>query len=195
MIRLEILRRKPSPFRSLTGRTIEPFERFLARRLPVWEQQERERWSRPDRPRVIGGGRKDRLSAPDMLWRTLMGLRQYWNTETLAFFFGVDQATVRRNTRRMRKALPTIGMESPAGLGRLVKGKGKRSKRTRRPTPIGSSFWTERSSGFGAPKIRRCNVNVIPVAERLIPTKPSLRSTSRDESGRSHLPRPVLATI
>ncbi len=88
MIRLETLCRKPRLFRSLTGVDLDEFEEILARLLPVWEQQERERLSRPNRRRAIGGGRKYRLSIPDMLLMTLIWLRQAWNTEALAFFFG-----------------------------------------------------------------------------------------------------------
>ncbi|MFN3421845.1 MAG: transposase family protein [Armatimonadota bacterium] len=112
MIRLEILRQKPHLFRSLTGITIEQFEVLFAKLLPIWEQQERKRLTRPNRQRAIGAGRKYRLSIPDMLLMTLIWLRQYWNTEALGFFFGLDKSTVSRNTRRMLKALQKIGIQS-----------------------------------------------------------------------------------
>ncbi|MFO3797233.1 MAG: transposase family protein [Anaerolineales bacterium] len=112
MLRLEILREHPSFFRSLTGLTGEEFEERFARFLPVWQQQERERLSRPDRRRAIGGGRKYRLPLQDRLLMTLLWLRPYWNIETLAFFFGVDPATVRRNTRRVLSALQKLGLAS-----------------------------------------------------------------------------------
>ncbi len=125
MIRLETLCRKPRLFRSLTGVDLDEFEEILARLLPVWEQQERERLSRPNRRRAIGGGRKYRLSIPDMLLMTLIWLRQAWNTEALAFFFGVDKATVSRNTRRMLRAFQVIGMASLGWPEPPRKGEGK----------------------------------------------------------------------
>ncbi|MEM4202709.1 MAG: transposase family protein [Candidatus Methanomethylicaceae archaeon] len=56
---------------------------------------------------------------------TLIGLRQYWNIEALAFFFGVDKATVSRSPRRVWNALQPLGL---ASLGRPQpprKGEGK----------------------------------------------------------------------
>ncbi|WP_376792882.1 hypothetical protein [Thermoflexus sp.] len=67
MLRWEILRSKPLRFRSLTGLTLDEFEERFARFLPVWQQQERERLSRPARRRWPGGGRKDRLPLPHQL--------------------------------------------------------------------------------------------------------------------------------
>ncbi len=112
MLSVDVLRSKPMRFRSLTGWTVEEFEEPLARFLPVGQPQRRERRSRPDRRRAIGGGRKYRLSLPNMLRMTLIGLRQYGNLETLAFFFSVDKATVSRNTRQVWNALQPLGLAS-----------------------------------------------------------------------------------
>jgi len=83
----EVLRSKPMRFRSLTGWTLEAFEEPFARFLPVGPPQGRERLSRPDRRRAIGGRRQDRLSLPNMLRMTLIRLRSYWTIETLAFLW------------------------------------------------------------------------------------------------------------
>ncbi len=112
MLSVDVLRSKPLLFRSLTGWTVEAFEEPLARFLPVGPPQRRERRSRPDRRRAIGGGRKYRLSLPKMWRMTLLWLRQYGNLEALAFFFGVDKATVSRNTRQVWNALQLLGLAS-----------------------------------------------------------------------------------
>lgn len=125
MLRVDTLQRKPVVFRALTGVTVEEFREIYEKCLPVWEQLEQERLNRPDRQRAIGGGRKYLLSLPDMLLMTLLWLRRYWNTEVLAFFFGVDKATVSRNTRRMLKALEAIGIASLGWPQPPRKGEGK----------------------------------------------------------------------
>ncbi len=112
MLCMEVLQRKPAVFRALTGVTVEEFWEIYHQFLPFWNQLEQERLSRPDRQRAIGGGRKYLLSLPTMLLMTLLWLRRYWNTEVLAFFFGVDKATVSRNSRRVLKALERMGLAS-----------------------------------------------------------------------------------
>lgn len=125
MLRVDTLQRKPVVFRALTGVTVEEFREIYEKCLPVWEQLERERLNRPDRQRAIGGGRKYLLSLPDMLLMTLLWLRRYWNTEVLAFFFGVDKATVSRNTRRVLKVLEALGIASLGWPQPPRKGEGK----------------------------------------------------------------------
>lgn len=132
IIRVEIRCPKPRLVRSLTGMTVEEFEALFARWLSVWEQPEQERLSRPDRQRAIGGGRKYPLSIPNMPLTTLISLRQYWNTEALAFLLSVDRATVSQNTRRMLKAGPAIGIESlgwPRPPRKLAKRRGEERPR------------------------------------------------------------------
>lgn len=112
MLCVEVLQWKPAVFRALTGLTVGEFWEIYRQFLPFWNQLEQERLSRPDRQRAIGGGRKYLLSLPTMLLMTLLWLRRYWNTEVLAFFFGVDKATVSRNSRRVLKALERMGLAS-----------------------------------------------------------------------------------
>ncbi len=104
MLSVDVLRSKPLRFRSLPGWTGEAFEEPLARLLPVGPPQKRERRSRPDRRRALGGGRQDPLSLPKMWRRTLLGLRPSGNLEALAFFFGGDQAPGSRNPRQVGNA-------------------------------------------------------------------------------------------
>ena len=50
------LRRKPDTFRRLTGITPEDFDQVMEDLRPLYEEAEKERLSRPDRERAIGGG-------------------------------------------------------------------------------------------------------------------------------------------
>ena len=109
MIKYQELSQKPRIFKSLTGTTIEEFDEWLEKTYPVWQRQEQERLTRPDRVRAIGGGRKYELKFRAQLLMTLVWLRLYLNTEALGDFFGVDKATVSRNSRRVLKALREVG--------------------------------------------------------------------------------------
>jgi hypothetical protein len=93
----------------LTGATNDEFEKLYRQTYPVWQQQEQERLSRPNRQRAIGGGRKYELKFREQLLMTLVWLRLYLNTEALGYFFGVNKSTVSRNTRRVLAALRVVG--------------------------------------------------------------------------------------
>lgn len=109
MINFASLSQRPRIFKSLSGVTISEFDGLCQQTQPVWQRKERERLSRPDRQRAIGGGRKYELQFREQLLMTLVWLRLYLNTEALGYFFGVDKSTVSRNTRRMLAALREVG--------------------------------------------------------------------------------------
>lgn len=109
MIDYQRLSRKPKIFKNLTGVTIDEFHELYQQTYPVWQQQEQERLSRPNRKRAIGGGRKYELKFREQLLMTLVWLRLYLNTEALGYFFGVDKSTVSRNTRRVLAAMRVVG--------------------------------------------------------------------------------------
>lgn len=130
MLCMEVLQRKPAVFQALTGVTVEEFWEIYHQFLPFWNQLEQERLSRPDRQRAIGGGRKYLLFPPDDVADDLLWLRRYWNTEGLAFFFGVDKATVSRNSRRVMKALERMGLASLGWPRPPRRGEGKSLKKS-----------------------------------------------------------------
>jgi len=103
------LARKDRVFKSLTGLSVTEFDELLTALLPRWEAAERQRLKRPQRQRALGGGRKYALGVAEQLLMVLCWLRLYLNTEALGFFFGVDKATVSRNTRRILKVLRAMG--------------------------------------------------------------------------------------
>lgn len=109
MINYQRLSQKPKIFKNLTGATVHEFNELYHQTYPVWQQQEQERLSRPNRYRAIGGGRKYELKFREQLLLTLVWLRLYLNTEALGHFFGVDKSTVSRNTRRVLAALRIVG--------------------------------------------------------------------------------------
>jgi IS5 family transposase len=125
MITYQELSQKPRIFKSLTGTTVEEFNELATKTYPVWQKQENDRLNRPNRVRAIGGGRKYELKFQAQLLMTLVWLRLYLNTEALGYFFGVDKATVSRNSRRILKALRAVG-ESTLGWPKPPKrGEGK----------------------------------------------------------------------
>jgi len=66
--------------------------------------------SRPNRKRAIGGGHPYSLEREDQLLMTLLWLHLRLNTAVLSFLFGVDQATVSRNIRRLWQMLPRLNL-------------------------------------------------------------------------------------
>ena len=69
------LRRKPDTFRRLTGISPEDFDQVMEDLRPLYEEAEKERLSRPDRERAIGGGRNFKLALEDRLLMLLMYYR------------------------------------------------------------------------------------------------------------------------
>jgi len=109
MISYEVLAQKPRVFKSVTGLSVDEFDRLFRKFVPKWVEQEYARLSRPDRKRAIGGGRKYALGLKDLLVMVLCWLRLYLNMEALGFFFGVDKSTASRDTRRLLKVLRLLG--------------------------------------------------------------------------------------
>jgi len=109
MISYEVLAQKPRVFKSVTGLSVDEFDRLFRKFVPKWVEQEYARLSRPDRKRAIGGGRKYTLGLKDLLVMVLCWLRLYLNMEALGFFFGVDKSTASRDTRRLLKVLRLLG--------------------------------------------------------------------------------------
>jgi hypothetical protein len=125
MINYQRLSQKPKIFKNLTGATIDEFNELYQQTYPVWQQQEQERLSHPNRQRAIGAGRKYELKFREQLLLSLVWLRLYLNTEALGYFFGVDKSTVSRNTRRVLAALRVVGEGSLGWPEPPKRGQGK----------------------------------------------------------------------
>jgi len=125
MISYEELVKKPRVFKSITGLSIEEFERLFQKLAPAWVEYEHKRLKRPNRKRAIGGGRKYALKLKDQLVMVTSWLRLYLNTEAMGFFFGVDKSTVSRNCRRLLKVLRALGEETLGWPEPPKRGQGK----------------------------------------------------------------------
>ena len=66
------------------------------------------RLSRPSRQRAVGAGNHYTLALPQMLLMSLVWLHLSLSGEALVFFFGIDEGTVSRNTRRVLPVLRQI---------------------------------------------------------------------------------------
>lgn len=125
MINYQELVKKPRVFKSVTGLSIDEFERLFKKLVPAWAKSEHQRLNRPDRKRAVGGGRKYKLELQDQLMMVMGWLRLYLNVEALGFFFGVDKATASRNCWRLLKVLRALGEETLGWPEPPKRGEGK----------------------------------------------------------------------
>jgi hypothetical protein len=135
MITYDKLRQKPRAFRSITGMSITEFDGLYQKLIPVWARSERERLSRPDRKRAIGGGPRYTLGLRERLLMTVTWLRLYLSTEALGFFFDVDKSTASRNTRRLLPCLRQLGDETLGWPEPPKRGEGKSIEQALRDYP------------------------------------------------------------
>ena len=84
------LQRKPKQFQAFTGVTPAQFAEILEALHPVYAEFEKERLSRPNRKRKIGGGRSFNLSLENRLLVTLMYFRLYVSFALLGYLFDLD---------------------------------------------------------------------------------------------------------
>ena len=75
MITYQRLSQQPEIFKNLTGVTIAEFNELERQTYPIWQQHERERLSRSNRQRAIGGVRKYELKFRAQLLMTRKRLR------------------------------------------------------------------------------------------------------------------------
>ena len=135
MITYDKLKQKPRAFRSITGMSIAEFDGLYQKLIRVWARSERERLSRPDRKRAIGGGPPYNLRLQERLLMTAVWLRLYLSTEALGFFFGVDKSTASRNTRRLLPCLRLLGDETLGWPKPPQRGEGKSIEQALRDYP------------------------------------------------------------
>ena len=135
MITSVILKKKPRLFKSLTGITVDTFDKLHSEVAPIWAAAERNRLSRLDRHRAIGGGRAYASDLREQLLMTLMWLHLSLNTEALGFLFGVDKSTVSRNTRRVLAALEQLDHSNADWPKPPQRGQGKNIEQALRAYP------------------------------------------------------------
>lgn len=104
------LAKKPSDFRSFTGLDVSEFDSLYKKIKPEYEQAERERLSRPDRKRAMGGGGKFSLSVKDRLLMLLLYYRLYVTYTLAGYLFDLDQSNICRDIHYIeplvRKCIP-----------------------------------------------------------------------------------------
>ena len=109
MMTYETLQRKPKHFQAFSGITPAQFAEILKALQPVYQEYEKERLTRPDRKRKIGGGRNFNLSLEDRLLVTLMYFRLYSSYALLGYLFNLDGTNIGREiSQRMLPALLSI---------------------------------------------------------------------------------------
>jgi len=99
-----------STFRSFTGLEVSEFDSLYERIKPDYEESERERLSRPNRKRDVGGGGKFKLPLRDRLLMLLVYYRLYVTFTLTGFLFDLDQSNVYRDIRYLeplvRRCIP-----------------------------------------------------------------------------------------
>jgi hypothetical protein len=106
----EWLKKRPPVFKNLTGIGVDEFDQLYHELVPRWSAGERQRLSRPNRRRAIGGGHPYTLELEDQLLMTLLWLHLHLNTAALSALFGVDKANISRNIRRVWQILPQLNL-------------------------------------------------------------------------------------
>ena len=102
------LKKKPSPFRTLTGLSVSEFDKLLAElEADLRERQQRQQQRRP-RQRKPGGGRTHTLRVAERLLLLLIYYRTDLTQDFLSILFHIDNGTVSRNIQGIALALTGI---------------------------------------------------------------------------------------
>lgn len=106
-MKYQTIAKNPVLFSRFTGLTIQEFSTLSRELKPLWDKAERERLSRNDRKRNIGGGRKYKLQQfNDKLLVILMFYKLYFTFEVLGFlFFDLDKSCISRLIYRLEPIL------------------------------------------------------------------------------------------
>jgi hypothetical protein len=122
MLTYNSLLKHPQAIKSLTGLSVAEFNELYERFAPAWDAAERQRLSRPNRQRAIGGGGNYLLNGRSQLLMVMMWLRLYLTTDALGALFELNKSTISRNSRRLLKVLheisaPTLQWPDPPDKG------------------------------------------------------------------------------
>jgi len=112
ILRREHLGNHPAVFRSMTGLTVDAFDRLLPQLLAAFDAHRRRRLDRPNRQRAPGGGDTFDLGVADQLLLTVVWLRHYPTQECLGYLFGVSDSSALRAVRRCLPVLEAAGKDS-----------------------------------------------------------------------------------
>src|SRR5262245_5559500 len=112
IFRREHLSKHPSVFRSMTGLTVDAFDRLLPELRAAFAADRRRRLDRPGRRRALGGGDDFDLAVADQFLLTVVWLRHYPTQECLGYLFGVSDSTALRAVRRCLPLLEESGKDS-----------------------------------------------------------------------------------
>jgi DDE superfamily endonuclease len=108
MLTYQYLAKRRRVFKTLTGLSVAEFESIYNDFEPLWFAAEAQRLQRANRKRAIGGGGVYKLGLRTQVVMVMVWLRHYLTTETLGALFGVDKATISRNSWRLLKVLVEI---------------------------------------------------------------------------------------
>lgn len=108
MLNYAYLVKRKRAFKTLTGLSVEEFEAIYQDFEPLWLAAEAQRLNHPNRQRAIGGGGGYKLGLRTQVLMVMVWLRHYLTTETLGALFGVDKATISRNSWRLLRVLAQI---------------------------------------------------------------------------------------
>ncbi len=103
-----LLKRQPKVFRNLSGIPAEKFDKLYNQLLPVYQSSERKRFSKKNRKRNIGGGRKKELQLDDQLLLVLIYYRHYVSQSFLGLLFNLHNSNVSRTIRYIEPLLSKI---------------------------------------------------------------------------------------
>jgi hypothetical protein len=99
---------QPKIFRSLTGITVEKFNKLYKDLLPIYTKSETKRFSSKKRERKLGGGRKKELELEDQLLLTLIYYRHYVSQSFLGLMFNLHNSNVCRHIKYIAPLLSRI---------------------------------------------------------------------------------------
>jgi len=123
IFRREHLGQHPAVFRSMTGLTVDTFDRMLPELLAAFAADRRRRLDRPGRQRAVGGGDDFDLGVADQFLLTVVWLRHYPTQECLGYLFGVSDSSA---LRAVRRCLPVLEARGEDTMRLPDPGKGKR---------------------------------------------------------------------
>ena len=98
---LSVLKSRPALFFRLSGICLADFDALVHQLQPLWLTQEKQRLTRKDRQRAIGGGRTYRLELSEQLLLCLIYYRTYASQAFIGLVFNISSPTVSRRVRAM----------------------------------------------------------------------------------------------
>ena len=98
---LSVLKSRPALFFRLSGICLADFDTLVHQLQPLWLTQEKQRLTRKDRQRAIGGGRTYRLELSEQLLLCLIYYRTYASQAFIGLVFNISSPTVSRRVCAM----------------------------------------------------------------------------------------------